>query len=191
VRNENVENIDVVQFPVGNMDEFGNTAAQIQERVQFDGALGPAKSRPRKQGEAQVDGGGVEGVHHPVQVDAEVFVCIQTLGGSDENLRELGVHAPVSILVRVGERAPRDPCADSHVVKLRLHRPQASFDVSQAFPVCELSESHAEKLIQAGKLPDLGLTMVTSNALVELPQRQEIHHLRKDSPSRILRLLLP
>ena len=44
-----IEDRDIVHFPVGNMDKTGNVAAQIQQRVQLDGAFATAKRGPRKQ----------------------------------------------------------------------------------------------------------------------------------------------
>ena len=35
-----------------NMDEFRDAAAQVQKRMELDGAFGPAKSRPREQRQA-------------------------------------------------------------------------------------------------------------------------------------------
>jgi len=42
-----VENIDLVCLAVGDMNEAGNRAAQVQQRVQFDGRLGGPERRPR------------------------------------------------------------------------------------------------------------------------------------------------
>ena len=77
---QDVQDVDVVQFPLGNMDKFGNAATQVQQRVELDGALSFAKSRPRKQGKTQVDSRGIEGINRCIQLDAELFVCIELLG---------------------------------------------------------------------------------------------------------------
>jgi hypothetical protein len=49
-----------VHLAVGNADRRGDTATQIQQRVHLYRGFVLAKLRPRKQGEAQVDGGRVE-----------------------------------------------------------------------------------------------------------------------------------
>ena len=72
---QHVEHVDVVQLAVGDVDEGGDAAAQVQQRVQLDGGLGRAKRRPREQGQAQIDGGGVERVDGFVQLDAEGLVA--------------------------------------------------------------------------------------------------------------------
>ena len=40
---QEVEDVDIVQFAVGNVDETGNIAAKIEQRVQLDRPLGGAK----------------------------------------------------------------------------------------------------------------------------------------------------
>src|ERR1017187_5158773 len=66
-----VEDVDLVHFAIADVDEGGNVAAQIQQRVQFDGCLGGAERRPRKYRQAQIDGRGVERVDSFLQIDAE------------------------------------------------------------------------------------------------------------------------
>ena len=44
-----VQHVDVVQFPVGDVDEARDIAAQIDQRVQLDRSLGRAKRCPREQ----------------------------------------------------------------------------------------------------------------------------------------------
>ena len=39
-RHKMVQNVDVVQFSVGNQDKFGNVALEIQQRMQFDRPFG-------------------------------------------------------------------------------------------------------------------------------------------------------
>src|SRR3989304_3811528 len=65
-----VERFDIVHFAAGNVDETRDVAAQINQRMQFDGRLAPAKVCPRKQGQAQIDGAGVEGVNRLSQIDS-------------------------------------------------------------------------------------------------------------------------
>src|SRR5918995_5176573 len=58
--NQHIEDIDVVQFAIGNMDKTGNCSAQVEQRVQFHRRFGGAKLGPRKQRQAQIDGGGIQ-----------------------------------------------------------------------------------------------------------------------------------
>lgn len=47
-----VEDIHVVDLPIGHPDEGGDTPAQVQERVQLDGCLAASEMRPGEEGEA-------------------------------------------------------------------------------------------------------------------------------------------
>ena len=53
------------------------------------------------------------------------------------------------------------------MVEFPLSRAQTSFDVSEAFPIGQLSESHAEKLVPARKVFDLVVAVVSVNAFLE------------------------
>ena len=78
-RNQMVQDVDIVQFSVGNQDEFGNVALEIQQRMQFDRPFGSAKLRPGKQRQTEVDGGGVQGVNRGVEIEPEVFVGVDVI----------------------------------------------------------------------------------------------------------------
>jgi len=95
------------------MDELGNAAAQIEQRVHLDRAFGCAKSRPGEQGQAEIDGGRIERVDGVVQFDAEVVVDVQRSGSGDENLSEIGIDAPVARLVGICQRALGDTRTDA------------------------------------------------------------------------------
>jgi hypothetical protein len=45
---------------------------QVEQRVQFDGGLVPAKASPREQREAKVNRGGVQGVEAGIQIDSKI-----------------------------------------------------------------------------------------------------------------------
>ena len=59
---ELIEHGDVVRFALRNVDETRNAPPEIEQGVKFDGGLAAAEFRPGEEGEAEVDGGGVEGV---------------------------------------------------------------------------------------------------------------------------------
>ena len=62
-----------------------------------------SRKRARKQGQAQIDGSGVERVSAVLEVLAEGFAGIELAGAGDEDLREVREDAPVVALVGVGE----------------------------------------------------------------------------------------
>ena len=126
---------------------MGDQAAQIQLRVPLDGGVTTAITRPRKDGQTEIDDRRVERVHGVRQVDRERVVDVEVARRPNEALREVGVDAPVAGLVRLGQRRPRDPRADADVIAPRLHRAETRRDIAQALAVGELRERHAEILI--------------------------------------------
>src|SRR5437660_11131214 len=46
-------------------DKCGDVAVQVQQGVHLDSGLAPAKLRPRKQRQAQVDGGRIQSISAP------------------------------------------------------------------------------------------------------------------------------
>src|SRR6516165_12066280 len=70
-RHDLVENVHVVHFAVGNADKRGNVAVQVQHRTHLDGSFVLTELGPGEQGEAEVDGRGVQGVEAVVQVDSQ------------------------------------------------------------------------------------------------------------------------
>jgi len=66
------------------------------------------------------------------------------------------------------------------VIELALLCPQTGFDVPQALAVGQLSEGHAEILLEAGELFDLVVAVVTIDALMENMERKMLHHLREN-----------
>jgi hypothetical protein len=70
-------------FAIGDADKRGDVAMQIQQRMHLDGGLALAELGPREQRQAQVDGGGVQGIQALVQIDAHRIVGVQRPGDSD------------------------------------------------------------------------------------------------------------
>ena len=135
-----IEGVDIVHFPAGNVDETGDVAAQVDQGMELDGRLASTKPCPREEGQAQIDGGGIESVDGLFQIDGQRFARIQLAGAGNENVREIGVDAPVAFLVGLGERVPRDVAPDARVIEFGLHRVQADLDVAKADPVGQLGE---------------------------------------------------
>ena len=149
------------------MDKRGDIALQVQQGMEFDGGLGVSEGHPGKHGQAQVDGGGVEGVDGVIECQSQVVFGIQGPGQADEGLGEVGIQAPVALLVGVGEGIAGHAAAQSHMIEFVLVRPQADFDVAQAFAAGELGEGHAQELVEAGKGFDVAVAVITPDAAAE------------------------
>jgi hypothetical protein len=71
------------------------------------------------------------------------------------------------------------------VIQLVLLGSQAGFDIPEAFAVGQLSEGHAEVMVEAGKLFDLEVAIVAFYALMKGMEWKMLHHLRENELSGI------
>ena len=180
-----MEDVQVVNFAVCDKDHRRDAAAQIQQRVHLHRSIALAVLGPREQRKAQVDHCGIERVGGALKLDTKAVADVKLACYSNQRLGEVGVDAPVANLIRIRQRIARHATADAHVVKLRARRTQTCFDIAKTFPIGQLSESHAQKLIPAGKALELAVAVVTIDASPEFRRRKKIHQLREDRFARI------
>ena len=180
LRQQLVEDVDLVHLAVADMDKSGDIAPQIEQGMQFDSGLGRAKRSPREDRQAQIDGRRVESVDRLFEIDAERLLDIELASHRDQALREAGVDAPVAHLVRIRQRAARNPAADPHVIKLVALGSEASLDIPQALAVSKLGERQAEKLFEAREALDLVLAVVRRDAPAKRGERKVTRQLRKN-----------
>ena len=74
------------------MDKRWDIATQVQKRVQLDRRLRGAEQGPRKDGQAKVDGGGVERVDGVVDFQPEILAGVQRAREANQRLREVRVN---------------------------------------------------------------------------------------------------
>ena len=65
------------------------------------------------------------------------------------------------------------------MIELVFMHPQTRFDIAQTFPVSELRECHAKKLIETCEGLDAPIALVALYASTERLHRQIFHDLRK------------
>ncbi len=100
---QQVEHVDVVRLAVGNMHERWDVAAQVHRRVQLHGALGRAKLRPGRNGQAEIDRGRVECADGVVEFDAETVVHMELAVSVNQHLGEVGVNVAIPRPVGVSQ----------------------------------------------------------------------------------------
>jgi len=183
--NDLVENVHIVQFAIADVDEAGDVAAQVEQRMQLDRCFCRAKRSPRKHRQTQIDGGRIQCVDRLGKIDAKRFVHIKRSSYSDQALCEVGIDAPVSNRIRIGQRVARNRAAKAHMVELGGLTAQAGFDVSQTLAVSQLRERHTHKLVETREVFDLVFSAVTRDTSAESGQRQVRHHLRKNKFARV------
>ena len=144
------------------------------------GALATTESRPGKQRQAQVDGGGIQCVGGLLQLDAEPVGRVQPPRVGDQDLGEIGVNSPVAPLVGFGQRVPGDRAAEAGVVELLGDRAQAGLDVPQALAIGQLGEGHAQELVETREVANPSIAVIPLDAAVEGILGQEVHQLGED-----------
>lgn len=86
-----------MELPVAEVNEAGDVAAQVQQRVHFHRGLDRAKRCPWKQRQRQTDRCGVQRVGGVRQIDPEGLLGIQLASNANQTLSELGIDAPLTL----------------------------------------------------------------------------------------------
>ena len=186
---KDIEHLYVVHLAVADVDKTGDGASQVQQGMQLDGRFGLAKRCPRKQRQAQIDGGGVERVNRCLefaqQRTVEFVVRVKCGGGADQILSQLGKNLPRPRGVGVSQGVARDAlAAQTHVIPLYTFHPQVELDTAQRIAPSELCVGHDVELIEAGKILDLVLSAMGCNHARESLDRKLVHELREDKLAR-------
>jgi hypothetical protein len=177
---ELVEDVDIMNTACGDNDNSGKVALEGQQGVEFDGGLVPAESRPRKEREAEVNGGGVQRASRCLEFKAERFIGVKRGGLSDEDVGEVGKDTPVPLFIGHRQRVAGGGLPDAGVIELRAEGRQTGFDVAQTFAPRQLGERQHKELFVGGQLTDAEVAVVTSDTLVELVFGQEVEKLGED-----------
>ena len=180
LQHQGVHHIDLVRLAVGDVNETGDVASQIQQRVQLDGRLRRAKRCPGKHRQAQVDGAGIERVDRGIEFQSKWVCCIQGSRQTNQMLGEVGIDLPRACRVRIGQRIARNRLTTkAHVVQPSRLSAQVDFDVAQGLAVGQLGKCHGEELILAGEVLDLVFAVVVGHTATKRAQWQVEHELRK------------
>src|ERR1700688_590186 len=99
-----VEDVDLVHLAITDVNEGGDVAAQIEQRMQLDGCLGRAEHSSRKYRQTQIDRRGVQRVDGFLEIDTEGLLRIQRSGDADQALGKIGIDVPVAHSVGIGQR---------------------------------------------------------------------------------------
>lgn len=174
-----IEDVDVMDFPVGNESPGRDASPQIKQGMQFDCRLRLAEVCPGEQGQAQIDGGGIKCIDSLLQLQAEVIPGIELSCLGYQDLSEIGIDAPVPFLICFGQGASSDTAPNTHMVASGGDRSQTGFDISQAFTIGQLGEGHAEILIPAGESLGVFVPIVPLNTSAKVVYGKKIHELCK------------
>ena len=173
-----------MQFPVADMDEGGDRAAQVQQRMQFDRRLGPSKSAQRNRFR-----------HRSIVVESKAYTVASkstAKGSLAYKRRALRINCCASARTYASRVVrwhrprccvgwPRETPCDRAVAA----RAQTIDGIAQTVPKGQLAESHAQELIPAGEPAKMFLTAEAIDASMENLWMNQTHQLGKDRPSGI------
>jgi hypothetical protein len=163
----------IVNTRTCDLNEGWNIAAKVEQRVHFDTRTALGCRGPVKQAQAQIDGGGVDGVHTLIQVQPKSILAVKAASNTDEVDGKVFKDPAVSSLVGIGQSGASNLAAKPCVVKLARVRAQAKLNVTKACSRCELGKHHAQELVPVREAerriaPGVALDAIAKNRLWEV-----------------------
>jgi hypothetical protein len=175
-----VEHVDLLHLYVANEDKHWDCTSQIQQRVQFDCALGAAKWRPIEQAQEKIDCGGIERVSCVLQIESDQSRVGKELACStNQHLHHVRPNMSITRFVRIGQRRAMNAVTQSHRVKLGRIRTERYFDLAKTFAPGQLREDHHSKLLRASHASNAGVATITIDDKNKAGKRYKCHELCK------------
>ena len=144
---QDVQHLDVVHFPVADVDKGRNSPTQVQQGVEFDGGFGRPKWRPIEQAQAQIDSTGVERIDGVGQIQPQVLAVVQFARPANEQGGDIRPDAPIPQLVRVCQGGTAHAVTQAHGIKFVDIGTKRGLDIAQAFAPGQLREGQHPKLL--------------------------------------------
>ena len=169
-----------MHLAIGNADERGDIAMQVEQRMHLHRAFVLAEPGPRKQRKAQIDGGRIQHVQALIEVYADRIGGIERPRNVDQDVSEVRKDAPITRLVCVGQSGAGYLAAKAHVVSFGSQRAKTGLNIAQALAIGQLRESHGQILIPAGKAARTGIALIPCYAATKLAVRKKGNQLLED-----------
>ena len=187
---EEIQDFDIVHLAVADVNKTRDRSTQIHQGVKFDGCFCCAKRRPRKQAQAQINGGRIQCVngcaHQRFEIGARCVVGVKWASHADQMMRQIGKDFPWPNAVRVGQGVARDRlAAKTQVIEMLALHTQIDLDVAQRFAGGQLSKRQGQELIETREVFDFVLSAPEFDHATECLQGQISHDLRKDELTRV------
>ena len=180
VEDDPIQGIDVVNLSLGDRDECRDGSVQVDHGVELDSGFSLSKPSPRKEAHAQVYRGRNDSVYDFVYFRYVSISSVQLASFANKDLSEIEIDMPVPRLVGVGEIGSSHQPSYAHSVKQIGLGSKTCFDIAQALPVGELSESHAKELVPCGEALARSLHWMVGYASLELFPVDDIANLSEN-----------
>src|ERR1035438_10390798 len=103
--------------------------------MHFDGGFVLAELGPRKHRQTKINSRRIQGIQALIEVHAERIVYVQWPCNADQYLSEIGIDAPVSRFICIGQSGTRHTTAKPHMVELASYCLEACLDITQTFAI--------------------------------------------------------
>lgn len=167
---------DIVYLSIRDGQKCGDITPQIHHAVQFDGSLRFAEFRPRKQGQGQVNDGGIQCIDGVVDIDGQFGIGVFPARTLQHGLGKLLVDSVVTPFVGIS-KGRFGALLDPDMVKLGGVCIQCTVDVPKAAFLANLGEDHACKLIPAFEMLAAIIAFVFVGNPLEFVAWQELEEL--------------
>lgn len=171
-----VHDFAVMHTTFGQVDESGDAAPEVEQRVQLDRALTVMELRPWAKFQTQFDGAAVKGIDHLVDAETVVVLVVELSRLLDEILSEVVVNAPILFLVHLTESGTRNE-GQSGVIQFALKGGQRSLVGPQTMLGGQLGKAHDHELVAATELDHVPVAIIPCDALAERVFRKKGHEL--------------
>ena len=128
-----------MHLAVADVNESGDRAAQIQQRMHIHRRLGCTKGCPIEQAPNQVDSGCVKRVHDNFQVDVQLVFGIETSGTLNQSHGQSVIDASVAKVQLIGQSVARRRTFYTYVKQHGLIGCKADLNVAQGFVAKSIS----------------------------------------------------
>ena len=103
--------------------------------MELNGSFASAELSPREEIQTKIDRRGIEGVDGLIQVDGEAIVRIEFACIGNEDVREIGINAPVAILIGFGQSIASDCTPKAQMIEFGFDGVQTGFDIAETVSV--------------------------------------------------------
>lgn len=177
-----IEDLDIVDRCLGQPNENGEAALEIQQGVHFDTTLILPECSPWAELQTQVDRAAVKGVDKVVYVNPEIIiVLIHRSGDVHKYTGKISIYSPITIFICFGKGIPRDSMSYAAMIQFTGNSFQAIFDITEAIPLGKLGKTYDVEMITAREITNPIIPIVSGNTFIEFVFWHHGHKLSKDS----------
>ena len=176
---ESIKSLDNMHRGICKVDIDRKIASQIQESMHLYTSFSLSEFSPWTEFQTKTYSAAIKGIDHIVNIEPEWIFRIQRTDSLDESLSEVSVYTPVPSLVCFSESISWNSVTDATMIQLMLNCNQTRLNISKAILRSILRKAHHEKLIVAGQIPGMIVSLVSGDTCVEVSTRYKRHKLSK------------